>query len=366
MSATTTRRRFFTLAGAVALLSAGVAAGAGPPESSIPRGYLCRQARSPVTVDGRLDEPAWADAPWSADFVDIEGDRRPLPRFRTRVKMLWDDRYLYVGACLEEPHVWATLTRHDSVIFHDNDFELFIDPDGDNHDYYEFEINALNTGWDLLLPKPYRDGGKARDDWEIEGLRTAVHVDGTLNDPTDTDRAWTVEVALPWPALAAHANRPAPPREGDQWRVNFSRVEWRHELVGGRYRVVPGTREDNWVWSPQGQVDMHQPEHWGYVQFTRDAAGGTPFRPDPAAPVRDALMRIYHAQKNHRAIHGVWAGSLDALGPGVDRPPPGAGRPVLRRLGADDYEAAITLEGRPAQTWTVRSDSRLTRSEAPR
>ena len=89
--------------------------------------------------------------------------------------MLWDDTYLYVGALLEEPHVWGTLTKHDSVIFKDNDFEIFIDPDGDNHEYYEIEINALNTEWDLFLTKPYRDGGPAINEWEIPGLKTAVH-----------------------------------------------------------------------------------------------------------------------------------------------------------------------------------------------
>lgn len=69
--------------------------------------------------------------------MDIEGDRKPRPRFRTRVKMLWDDNYFYMGAEMEEPHVWATLTERDSIIYRDNDFEVFIDPDGDNHNYYE-------------------------------------------------------------------------------------------------------------------------------------------------------------------------------------------------------------------------------------
>ena len=64
----------------------------------------------------------------------------------------------------------------DAVIYHDNDFEVFIDPDGDNHLYYELEINALGTEWDLLLVKPYRDGGPAVNAWDIQGLRTAVHV----------------------------------------------------------------------------------------------------------------------------------------------------------------------------------------------
>jgi hypothetical protein len=234
-----------------------------------PRSYDCPRAAAPVQIDGRLDDPVWQLARWTEDFVDIQGDVKPAPRFRTRVKMLWDDEYFYFSAWMEEPHVWATLTQHDSVIFHDNDFEVFIDPNGDTLEYYEFEINALNTGWDLFLDKPYRKGGKARNDWEIPGLRTAVYIDGTLNDPQDRDRAWSVEIAIPWKALAQYAQRPAPPRPGDEWRVNFSRVEWQHEIVAGKYGKVPKTKEDNWVWSPQGAVNMHIPERWGRVRFVR-------------------------------------------------------------------------------------------------
>src|SRR5262249_7710511 len=163
-----------------------------------PRGYVCYRAGSPITVDGRLDDAAWEAAPWSEDYVDMEGDKKPRPRYRTRMKMLWDNACLYIAAELQEPHVWGTLTQHDSVIFHDNDFEVFLDPDGDSHLYAELELNTLNTTWDLLLTKPYKDGGKAIDAWEIQGLRTAVHVDGTLNDPRDTDRGWSVEIRWPW------------------------------------------------------------------------------------------------------------------------------------------------------------------------
>jgi hypothetical protein len=103
--------------------------------------------------------------------------------------MLWDDQYLYVGAELEEPDVRATLTKHDSVIFHDNDFEVFLKPPGEAPVYFEFEINALNTGWDLYLNKPYREGGKADNSWDIPGLKTAVAIHGTLNDPDTTKTA---------------------------------------------------------------------------------------------------------------------------------------------------------------------------------
>src|SRR5215468_10761317 len=241
--------------------------------SAAPKEYLCYRTSEPLRIDGNLDELSWRRAPATEDFIDIEGDARPRPRFATRARMLWDDQYFYIGAELDEPHVWGTLTKRDSVIFHDNDFEVFIDPNGDRNEYYELEINALNTVWDLFLPKPYRDGGKARNDWDIIGLKTAVHVTGTLNDPTDQDKGWSVEMAIPWKALAEYAHKPAPPVEGDRWRVNFSRVEWRHEIVDGKYRKTPDTKEDNWVWSPQGVIDMHRPEMWGIVRFTTATPG---------------------------------------------------------------------------------------------
>ncbi|MBL8879088.1 MAG: carbohydrate-binding family 9-like protein [Phycisphaerales bacterium] len=254
-----------------------------------PKGYVCHRAITPPRIDGKLDDVAWADAAWTDDFLDIEGDAKPAPRFRTRAKMLWDDECFYVGAELIEPHVWATLTERDSVIFNDNDFEVFIDPDGDNHQYYEFEINALGTFWDLLLIKPYIAGGPAVNGWDIRGVRSAVYVDGTLNDPRDIDRGWSVEIAFPWSALRECADKQtSPPKDGDQWRVNFSRVQWRHELRDGKYAKIAGQKEDNWVWSPQGLIDMHRPWMWGYVQFSTGAPGSARFLPDALLPALHA------------------------------------------------------------------------------
>lgn len=227
--------------------------------------------------------------------------------------MLWDDRYFYVAAEMEEPNVWGTLTEHDSVIFQDNDFEVFIDPDGDNHQYYEFEINALNTTWDLRLVKPYRDGGPALNEWEIPGMRSAVRVDGTLNDARDVDRGWSVELAFPWDVLAEFANRPSPPLHGDQWRVNFSRVEWQVSTAGSSTAKLPDTPEDNWVWSPQWAIDMHRPEQWGYVQFSTREPGADAFQPDREWPARVLLHQVYWAQKAFFGEQGRWAASTNEL-----------------------------------------------------
>ena len=284
-----------------------------------PKHAICYRTSSPLTIDGKLDEPAWRAAPSSDPFVDIDGLRQPA--LVTHLRMLWDDEFLYVGATMEEPHVWSTLTERDAVIFQDNDFELFIDPDGDTHAYYELEVNALGTVWDLMLLQPYRDGGPAIHGWDIAGLRSAIDVRGTINDPRDRDRGWTVEIAMPWQILREAAPGRRAPRAGEQWRMNFSRVQWQLDVRDGRYtkRIDPKTGkpfpEDNWVWSAQGAVNMHMPERWGFVQFSPHVAGAgtTTFVEDRNERVKWALRRLYYRQRQYRSAHGRYASDPGAL-----------------------------------------------------
>jgi hypothetical protein len=243
-----------------------------PGPTAPPLAYQARRASGPVMVDGHLAERAWQDAAWSSDFTDIEGASQPRPRFRTRVKMLWDDQYWYVAAQLDEPDLWATIRDRDAVIFRDNDFEIFVDPSSTAHRYFEIEMNQLATVWDLFLPKPYSEGGHAVNEWNISGLKIAVTLNGTINRPGDHDRGWTVELAIPWAAFADSGRNVVPPNVGSQWRLNFSRVEWDVDPTAGGYRKRTDAQgkalpEHNWVWSPQGVIDMHVPQRWGFIRF---------------------------------------------------------------------------------------------------
>ncbi|MDQ6420018.1 carbohydrate-binding family 9-like protein [Paenibacillus sp. LHD-117] len=284
-----------------------------------PLRYLCRKSLQALpTLDGRLDKPFWDAAEWSEDFVDIEGEAKPLPAKRTRFKMLWDDDCVYFGAELIEDEIWATLTERDSVIFHDNDFEIFIDPDGDTHQYYEFEMNALNTVWDLLLVKPYRDGGPCVNGWDIQEIRSAVHIEGRLNDPSADNRFWSIEAAMPWKALKECAPNGRPPLPGEFWRVNFSRVQWQVEVKDNKYvkKIDPRTGrpypEDNWVWSPQGIINMHYPELWGYVFFADEAVGETPSIPEDERRKWE-LRRLYYRQRQFYSEHERYSSELADL-----------------------------------------------------
>ena len=126
------------------------------PISWSPKTYVCQRAIEKIEIDGLDNEESWQAINWSDDFIDIEGATKPLPELKTKMKMLWDGDYFYFFAKMEEPHIWAKLTDRDAVIYQDDDFEIFIDPDGDAHNYYEFEINAFNTIWDLFMMWPYR------------------------------------------------------------------------------------------------------------------------------------------------------------------------------------------------------------------
>ncbi|MEX0600859.1 MAG: carbohydrate-binding family 9-like protein [Rhodothermales bacterium] len=320
--------------------------------------YVIYRAPSAVEADGRFDEIVWAAAPWTSDFVEMTGHGPSPPQFGTRAKMVWNDEALYVAARLEEPHVWATLTERDARIYLDNAFEVFIDPNGDTHHYYELEVNALGTLWDLMLVKPYRDGGPLLSAWDIRGLEVGVRVDGTLNDPTDTDEGWIVELALPWSVLAEAAPEARPPHAGEQWRLNFSRSHWSLAVVEDEYRKDPDTPADWSVWSPQGEIDIHKPECWGFVQFAETSVGdGTvAFVEDPNEQIKWALRTLYYRQRDFFEERGEYADDLDDLDAGDIAVEGGTVEPLLRTT-QSTYE--ITSPGVNGATVHIRHDGKV-------
>ena len=201
----------------------------------LPKHYIVNKINDQINIDGKDDELAWSNAIYSDDFIDIEGDK--IPRQKTNVKMLWDDKFLYVFAKLYENHIWGDITKRDEVIYYNNDFEVFINPNDDVFSYGEIEINALGTEWDLFLNRPYRLKGKADSSWDINGLKSAVDMSGTLNDPNDLDDYWTVEIAIPLKEIEKLNTSIKDEKviSGDVWRINFSRVNWDFEINNGVY-----------------------------------------------------------------------------------------------------------------------------------
>ena len=258
--------------------------------------YTCCRAAGPITVDGRLDEPSWQMVAKSPRFEDMEVPGRPA-LLDTRAAVMWDDECIYVGFWVEEPDVRATLTGRDSSIWNDNDVEVFI---AGKDAYYEFEMNALGTimerfyVWqDAYIEAGYAEipefnllgtnlvdtlGGRfnwhahprgrrwAFREWDMPGLRWAVHVDGTINQHDDVDRGWTAEIAFPWQGLRHLADgRSLPAKDGDVWRMDLSRFQWFRD---GDRKTCPG-----WAWNTHGVYDSHIPERFTYMHFSEQAVG---------------------------------------------------------------------------------------------
>ncbi|MCG2589587.1 carbohydrate-binding family 9-like protein [Rhodohalobacter sulfatireducens] len=289
------------------------------PYQFSPKTYITHKISDSLIIDGKLDEPAWQQSRWTDSFLDIRGEHLPIPRFETRAKILWDDQFLYIAAEMVEPHLWATIEERDAVIFQENNFEIFIDPDGDTHNYYELEINALKTFWDLMLTQPYRTGGRPLNAWDIKGLEIGVDLRGTLNNPSDVDDGWTLEVAIPFYVLNQTIGR-GQPEDGSQWKLNFSRVEWKTDVENGAYikQTNPETGrpfpEDNWVWSPQGVIDMHLPERWGIIQFSTEAPGSdVSFSHSDDLKYEWVLRQLYYRQGNYLRENGRFSNDLNKL-----------------------------------------------------
>lgn len=254
---------------------------------TLPDGYVCYRPAQKLKIDGKLNEASWTKATPTSPFVDISGEGFAKPLYETSAKMLWDDDYLYVAATLTEKDIKARLTQRDTIIYHDNDFEVFLDPDGDGQNYFEIETNARGVIFDLMLDKPYRSGGSFMIQWDCPGLITAIHCDGTLNNPKDQDKQWTVEMAIPHKALTMNFTNPL--KAGNTWRVNFSRVQW----------LKAKGPEENWVWMPTGKVDMHMPDRWGFVYFSDKTVGnGTEtFKYPYNMPAYQLLWAMFYAQQ---------------------------------------------------------------------
>ena len=289
--------------------------------SIIPASYQCNHIeQNKIKCDGKINEPEWQHAKWSDLFADIEGPDLPKPWYPTRVKLLWDDAALYVAAELKEDHIWAYQNTRDDIIYRENDFEVFISGDIENPEYYEIEINALNNILDLLLAKPYRDGGKPDLSWDVKSMETGVDIQGTINDATDLDNRWTVEIKIPFQSLAKNANGMLP-LHGTIWRINFSRVEYDVEIQDNHYyrkkneagKLIP---EHNWVWSPQGLIDMHFPERWGYLIFNKAPAhktSATTRKFKRTEAVKSVLWMIYYKQRSYFREHQKYASDLTIL-----------------------------------------------------
>ena len=254
----------------------------------------CRRAQEPITIDGNLEKPVWKNIEKSPRFVDMVNGEQAI--LNTQMAAQWDDRALYIGFWIEEPALRASFTERDSLVWFDNDAEVFFE--GEDC-YYEFEINAYGTVYEVFFV--YQDALKrgsrfdipqfdlysqnvdvlsgfqdtarfnkhkrgrrwAFMDFDFPGLKSAVQLEGKINDPSVVDKGWTAELAFPWEGFKILSpNKAWPPREGDVLRAQFFRFE------ALRYNAKTINESAGWALNEHGRYDSHIPENFAYLHFT--------------------------------------------------------------------------------------------------
>ena len=231
-----------------------------------------------IQIDGTLDEPAWATAPWTDYFVDTlsGGDAE----FRARAKTLWDDEHFYVAFEVGDDYLKTEFTEQDDHLWEADCVEIMVDPDGDQRNYFEMQVSPRNISFDTRYDTRRQPQPIGHDDWD-SGLRSAVQVRGEIDDD-DADQGYTVEIAIPWAAFDAGASPATKPSANDTWRVNFYVMDSREE----------GQRANGW--SPPRVRDFHVPARFGRVRFT-DPSAPTPAQPAQGAVVQPARPAIVPA-----------------------------------------------------------------------
>jgi cellulose/xylan binding protein with CBM9 domain len=215
--------------------------------------YTVMRTLGPIKVDGVFDEPSWRAAKSTGPFRANDGSESVTSR--VEAKMLWDDSNLYFAFECDDTDITATMTKRDEHLWQEEVVEVFIDPDGDEKNYIELEVNPLGAFLDLfvltpVVPIPY-------ESYNIPA-KWAVKVDGTVQNSSDRDRGWSVELAVPLKEAVTAPN--TPPKDGDRWRLNL-------------YRIERKPKEQLIAWSPTLKPSFHTPSRFGEVTFSARRAG---------------------------------------------------------------------------------------------
>ena len=218
--------------------------GGGAPQ--LPEYTVTRASKAPV-LDGVLDDAAWK----GAQPVVLRGsfDGRPA-QLRTEARLVYDDAALYVAFDVEDPDLWGTLKQRDDPIYEQEVVEIFLDANADGRTYNELQVSPHNVYFDAYFPARRQGMDKTWD----SGMTTGLKLRGTLDDPSDRDEGWTVELRIPFARLAEVPH--VPPRKGDRWRFNLYRLE-HHQR-----RAVEGQ-----AFSPLFVGDFHALPRFAWLTF---------------------------------------------------------------------------------------------------
>jgi hypothetical protein len=216
-------------------------------------------AAKEFTIDGKLDEKLWT----KSKPIRLE-PFGAAPDLKSKIYVLRAKEHLLIGAHLPDENVWGELDKRDSKTWNEEVFEVYIDKGRDGKDYFEFQITPLGTIFDAHFAERLGRGEGSREEqidaakaWNMEGLESAIHVDGTSNDASDTDKFWSVELKIPYTAIPGIDKAP---EDDEEWAANF----YRYDRPAG-----PDNKKRTFAfaWSKPNGGSFHQVERFGSLKF---------------------------------------------------------------------------------------------------
>ncbi len=220
-----------------------------PQDHPLPT-YTVHHTTAKITIDGKVDEPAWKQAELFTDFRLADGTTKPT--YKTEFRALWDDKNLYLAYVCYDPKIIATLTERDSHVYSEDCVEAFFSTGSELTRYYEFEFSPKNTVMDASVVQDVELRWKKDVDysWNCAGLKTATHLEGA-----GKNQRWSIEIALPFTSIGRDLK---PPTLGQQWRANFYRIEYSTPMT------------ESICWSPiWGDSGFHTRDRFGHLVFAK-------------------------------------------------------------------------------------------------
>ncbi len=233
-----------------------------PAPTELPS-YVVLRTDQGIRIDGHSNETDWQLAP-TLDFIMPWSDLKKERVQSTVARLLWDDDNLYIVYECADPYLDAEVENHDGPVYQEDAVEIFATPNAANEGgitYFGYEMNIKGTLLDYIA-----FGGSdewtsnIHFPWQSEGVQIATSFDGTLNDHTDVDRGWILEIAIPHDNFR-HVSGQIPPRDGDIWRAGLNRTAG-HQ---GQFGVWSDTHSAN--------ASFHHATRFGKLIFSTDTTG---------------------------------------------------------------------------------------------
>ncbi|MBZ4036942.1 carbohydrate binding family 9 domain-containing protein [Flavobacterium sp. 17A] len=170
-----------------------------------------------ISIDGKLDEPAWENVPIATDFIMLEPDNgKAIPyEKRTEVKVVYNNDAIYIGAMMydnEPSKILKEISQRDNFGTADL-FGVFINGFNDGQQDFMFYVSAADVQGDCIMT----DANGEDYSWDAVWISKAAL----------TEKGWIVEMKIPYSALRFSG-------ENKQiWGINFFR-----EIKRERYKYT--------------------------------------------------------------------------------------------------------------------------------